>query len=63
MPSTSGEGVPTLCGSRCNSSQIRLNLGAGSLNAVAHIKLLYLMSEAVRVGGSAQKDPAGLWRG
>lgn len=50
-------------GARGDSSQSRLNLGAGSLNAVAHVRLLYLVSEAERVDGSAQEDPAGPRRG
>lgn len=62
MPSPSGEGVPVVHKARGDSSQIRLNLGAGSLNAVAHIRLHYLVSEAAKVGGSAQEDLAGPWR-
>lgn len=40
---------------RGGSSPSRLNLGAGTRNAVAHTGLLYLVSEAERVGGSARE--------
>lgn len=63
MPSPSGEGVPAVHGARGDSSQSRLNLGAGSLNAVAHVRLFYLVSEAERVGDCTQEDPAGPRRG
>lgn len=58
-----GERVLAVHGAGGNTSQSWLNLGAGSWNAVAHVRLLYMMSEAERVGGSTQEDPAGSRRG
>lgn len=63
MPRPSGEGVPAVHGARGDGLQSGLNLGAGGLSAAAHIRLLYLVSEAERVGGSAWEDPAGPQRG
>lgn len=59
MPSPSRERVPAMHGAESSISQNWLNLGAGSWNAAAHIRLLYLMSEIERVGGSTQEDPRG----
>lgn len=55
--------VPALRGAGGSTSQRCLDLGAGSWNAVAHVRLFCLMSETERVGGSTQEDPAGSRRG
>lgn len=63
MPRPSGEGVPAAYGAGGDSSRSGLNLGAGGLNAVAHVRLPCPASEAEGAGGSAREEPAGPRRG
>lgn len=63
MPSPARKRALAVPGAGGSTSQSCLNLGAGSWNAVAHVRLFYLMCEAERVGGSTQEGPAGSRRG
>lgn len=63
IPSPAWGRVPAMHGAGGSTSQSCLNLGAVTWNAGAHVRLLCLMTEAERAGGSTQEDPAGSRRG